>query len=104
MTEPGILLVTGGSGFLGSAIVALARQSRRRIRIFDRSPKGNAEDAELVVGDLSDLSAVRRACDGVSTIIHAAGLAHVFGSEARDLGRFTLANEIGTDNLVKAGS
>ena len=101
MTGPGILLVTGGSGFLGSAIVALARQSRRRVRIFDRSPKGSAEDAELVVGDLSDHSAVRRACDGVSTIIHAAGLAHVFGSEARDFGKFALANEIGTDNLVK---
>lgn len=102
MTAPGILLVTGGSGFLGSAIVALARQSHRRIRIFDRSPKGNAEDAELVVGDLADDSAVRRACDGVSTIIHAAGLAHVFGSESRDPDRFALANETGTDHLTKA--
>ena len=103
MTDPGILLVTGGSGFLGSAIVALARQSRRKVRIFDRSPKEHVDDVELVVGDLSDHSAVRGACDGVSTIIHAAGLAHVFGNEARDFGRFTLANEMGTDNLVKAG-
>jgi UDP-glucose 4-epimerase len=102
MTGPGILLVTGGSGFLGSAIVALARQSRSRIRIFDRSPKGNVEDTELIVGDLSDHSALRRACDEVSTIIHAAGLAHAFGSRARDIDRFTLANEMGTDNLVKA--
>ncbi len=102
MTDPGILLVTGGSGFLGSAIVALARQSPRRVRIFDRSPRGNVENAELVVGDLYDNSAVCRACEGVSTIIHAAGLAHVFGSEARNLDRFRLANEIGTDNLVKA--
>jgi nucleoside-diphosphate-sugar epimerase len=103
MTDPGILLVTGGSGFLGSAIVALARQSRRKVRSFDRTPKGHVEGVELVVGDLSDHSAIRGACDGVSTIIHAAGLAHVFGNEARDSGRFTLANEMGTDNLVKAG-
>jgi nucleoside-diphosphate-sugar epimerase len=103
MTDPGILLVTGGSGFLGSAIVALARQSRCKVRIFDRSPKERVDDVELVVGDLSDDSAVRGACDGVSTIIHAAGLAHGFGNKARDFGRLTLANEMGTDNLVKAG-
>ena len=102
MTDSGILLVTGGSGFLGSAIVALARQSRRRVRIFDRSPKGNVGNSDLVVGDLSDHFAIRKACEGVSTIIHAAGLAHVFGSEAKDIGRFMLANEIGTDNLVRA--
>jgi nucleoside-diphosphate-sugar epimerase len=102
MTDRGILLVTGGSGFLGSAIVALARQSPRRFRIFDRSPKGNAESAELVVGDLCDGPAIRRACEGVSTIIHAAGLAHVFGGAERNSGRFRLANEMGTDNLVKA--
>lgn len=97
-----MLLVTGGSGFLGSAIVTLARQSSRRLRIFDRSPNEIADAVELVVGDLCDDLAVRRACEGVSTIIHAAGLAHVFGSEARNHGRFRQANEIGTDNLVRA--
>jgi nucleoside-diphosphate-sugar epimerase len=103
MTDPGILLVTGGSGFLGSAIVALARQSGCRVRIFDRSNKGNIEKGvELVVGDLSDHSAVRRACEGVSMTIHAAGLAHVFGRDATDSDKFTLANEMGTDNLVRA--
>ena len=102
MTDPGLLLVTGGSGFLGSAIVSLARQSCRRVRIFNRSNKGNIENVETVVGDLSDHSAIRRACDGVSTIIHCAGLAHVFGSEGMDPGRFTHANEVGTDNLVRA--
>jgi nucleoside-diphosphate-sugar epimerase len=102
MTDPGVLLVTGGSGFLGSAVVSLARQSGRRVRIFNRSTKGNVADVETVVGDLSDHSALRTACDGVSTIIHCAGLAHVFGSEAKDSGRFTLANEVGTDNLVRA--
>jgi nucleoside-diphosphate-sugar epimerase len=101
MTDPGILLVTGGSGFLGSAVVSLARQSCRRVRTFNRSTKGNFEDVETVVGDFSDHSAVRRACDGVSTIIHCAGLAHVFGSEGRDSDRFTLANEVGTDTLVR---
>jgi UDP-glucose 4-epimerase len=102
MTDPGVLLVTGGSGFLGSAIVSLARQSGRRVRIFNRSTKGNIENVETVGGDLSDHSAVRTACDGVSAIIHCAGLAHVFDSEGKDSGRFTLANEVGTDNLVRA--
>src|SRR6516164_6940301 len=101
MTDPGILLVTGGSGFLGSAVVSLARQSCRRVRTFNRSTKGNVENVETVLGDLSDHSAIRRACDEVSTIIHCAGLAHVFGSEGRDSGRFTLANEVGTDTLVR---
>jgi nucleoside-diphosphate-sugar epimerase len=56
----------------------------------------------MVVADLGDSAALHKACEGVSAVIHAAGLAHVFGSAARDLARFRAVNEIGTANMMDA--
>lgn len=56
----------------------------------------------MYVGDISDTSLLRKASAGVTAIVHAAGLAHVFGPDAQDSALFNAVNETGTGNVVDA--
>jgi nucleoside-diphosphate-sugar epimerase len=96
------LLVTGASGFLGSRVVCLAREAGWRVRVFDRTARFDADGIETFVGDISDCALLRRASDGVAAIVHAAGLAHVVGSAARNSSAFNAVNDVGTGNVVDA--
>ena len=97
------LLVTGSGGFLGSRIVHLAHEAGWQVRGFDRNPRTEIDGVETVVGDICDTEMLRKACEGVTAIAHAAGLAHVFGPESRDPALFNTVNEEGTHCLVEAG-
>ena len=67
-------LVTGGAGFIGSAIARALLARGDRVRVLDNLLTGLKEavpeDAELVQGDLRDLGEVRAAVDGVEVVFH----------------------------------
>ncbi|HVP12046.1 MAG TPA: NAD-dependent epimerase/dehydratase family protein [Phycisphaerae bacterium] len=69
-------LVTGATGLLGSHIVEQLRRRDRPVRVLVRSGADvrwlQTQGVEMVRGDLNDLPAVRRACEGVQCIYHAA--------------------------------
>jgi nucleoside-diphosphate-sugar epimerase len=73
------ILVTGGSGFLGSALVkALVRQSEA-VRVFDDNSRGALRrlreverDIEFVSGDIRDAAAVDAAMRGIDEVHHLA--------------------------------
>ena len=96
------LMVTGASGFLGSEIVRLAHAAGWQVRAFDRDQRTQPDGVEVLKGDIADRDVLRRACEGVSAIIHTAGLAHVFGPRAKDANSFNLVNETGTANVLDA--
>ncbi len=56
---------------LGRAIVQQLLDRGRSVRILDIEPAGNG-GAEMMVGDVRDAAAVRRACQGVDTVFHTA--------------------------------
>jgi len=66
-----VYLVTGGAGMLGRAIVSQLLEQRKTVRIIDIEPAKDNR-AEMIMGDIRDAAAVRRACDGVDTVFHAA--------------------------------
>ncbi len=99
---PKRLMITGASGFLGSEIVRLARTTGWRVRALVRNPQKRIEGVEVIQGDIADPAVLRRACEGVSAVVHAAGLAHVFGPATKDLARFHAVNATGTAQLVGA--
>jgi dihydroflavonol-4-reductase len=70
------LLVTGGTGFLGMALVPRLLAAGHQVRLIGRSaPQGEAlAGAEFVRGDLKDRDAVRRALQGVEAVYHLAGM------------------------------
>jgi len=70
-----LLLVTGASGFIGSAIAIAARKAGYRVRALVRrsSPRTNiGPDDEVVVGDICDPASLARALLGVRYLAHAA--------------------------------
>ena len=66
-----VYLVTGGAGMLGRAIASQLLEQRKSVRIIDIEPAKDNR-AEIIVGNIRDAAAVRRACDGVDTVFHAA--------------------------------
>jgi nucleoside-diphosphate-sugar epimerase len=73
-----------------------------RVRALVRNPQKRFEGVEIIQGDIADSTVLRRACEGVSAVVHAAGLAHVFGIAAKDLERFHAVNAVGTAKLIDA--
>jgi len=78
-------LVTGGTGFIGSALVKRMVREGYEVRVLDNDLRGSAErlkdvpeKIELVQVDIRDAGAVQKACKGVDSVIH---LAFINGTE-----------------------
>jgi len=69
------ILVTGGTGFLGGALVPLLAEAGHALRLLGRSPAPEAAalGAEVVQAPLQDRAALRRALAGVEVVYHLAG-------------------------------
>lgn len=70
-----LLLITGASGFVGSAVAIAARRAGYRVRVLVRSssPRTNIQpDDEVVIGDIRDRASLADALRGARYLIHAA--------------------------------
>jgi UDP-glucose 4-epimerase len=97
------VLVTGGSGFVGSHVVdrLLAHGHEPRILDLARSRHHPPAHVDIVVGDLLDPAAVRRAMQGCQAVVHLAAVADV-GDVIADPARADLVNVRGTGVLLEA--
>lgn len=105
------LLVTGGTGTVGSAVVRhyLSRQDYSRIVVFSRDEQKQEEmrrsidDSRLrfFLGDIRDAGRLRRAMEGVDTVVHAAALKCIHFGESNPI-EFIRTNVDGSVNVVDA--
>lgn len=79
------ILVTGGSGFIGSALVIALLRQNHTVRVFDNNSRGNLRrlagvlgDIEFIEGDIRNPEVVDRATVGMDVVAH---LAFVNGTE-----------------------
>ena len=79
------ILVTGGSGFIGSGLVKALLRAGCRVRVLDDNSRGSPRrlsevenDIEFIAGDIRDAAAVESAARGMDEVHH---LAFVNGTE-----------------------
>lgn len=84
MGQPGLVLVTGGAGFIGSHLVEALLARGCRVRVVDNLATGHLRNLahlegryEWLEGDLADFDACRRAVAGVEAIFHEAAIPSV---------------------------
>lgn len=94
------VLVTGGGGVVGGAVVRALLDRGDEVRSFSRGdhPHLRAGGVEVLRGDLADLDAVERAVHGCDAVIHAAAKAD-FSLDPRP---FVATNVVGTANVIAA--
>jgi nucleoside-diphosphate-sugar epimerase len=102
------VLVTGGTGFIGSHVAARLVEDGHTVRLLVRDAAKVARvpalidtaSIDVVVGDITDGESVARALDGCTAVVHAA--AHVSLAE-RDAARAQAVN-LGGTRLVVGGA
>ena len=117
-----MILVTGGTGFVGGHVVRALRDAGRRVRVLVRDPGAAGElealGCELVEGDMTEPETLGRALDGVACVIHLVAIRQgkdeqferIMSRGTRDLvdaargagvGRFVHMSALGTNEGTK---
>lgn len=105
-----ILMITGGTGSFGNAVMRRFLNTEiKEIRIFSRDEKKQDEMRNLYkndklkfyIGDVRDLSSTKNAMHGVDYIFHAAALKQVPSCEFFPL-EAVKTNVLGTENVLTA--
>ena len=96
----GPVFITGASGFIGGKLAERLLGEGRPVCVLSRRPLPALEKsgAAVILGDLADLNALRRGCEGAATVFHVAGRVGVWGPDAD----FFKVNVEGTDNVIVA--
>lgn len=94
------ILVTGGGGFLGGAIVRQLRARGDEVATFSRGayPALSRMGVTHFQGDLSAYPALKQAMEGCNAVFHVAGKMGMWGK----FGDFYRANVTGTENVLRA--
>ena len=100
-----LVLVTGGTGYVGSHAIAALVGAGHRVRVLARSPEKipaalgplGVHGVETATGDVTEPDAVERGLTGCDAVLHAAS---VFSLDARKAGEMNSVNVRGTDIVL----
>jgi UDP-glucose 4-epimerase len=95
------VLVTGGSGFIGSHVVDQLAEAGHKPVIYDRRPSPFRDDIQTELGELSDLTRLELAMSGCDAVMHLAAAADV-NEVAKMPVESEAANARGTINVLEA--
>ena len=99
-----MILITGGTGFLGAYIIKELVEKGYPVRAIRRSnklpsfiPSSIFSKVEWVTGDILDILSLLDAMEGIDTVIHSAAIISFIDSEKKEMYR---TNVEGTANVV----
>lgn len=109
------ILITGGTGSLGNALVArflsdypqieriviYSRDELKQYEMAHRTPFAGQSSLRFFIGDVRDRDRLRRALEGVDTVIHAAALKQVPTAEYNPF-ECIKTNVLGAQNVIEA--
>jgi len=112
IVENKVVLVTGGTGSIGSVLVKqlIKNHSPKQVRIFDHSEIGLFEASRrysgntklrFLLGDVRDKARAMTALKGVDVVFHTAALKHVSLNEYNPF-ESVKTNVVGTQNVLEA--
>ena len=91
------IALTGGTGFVGQAVLDCAEAKGTALRALTRSPQQPREGVTWIAGDLADRKALKQLVRGAEAVIHVAGLTNAPGPA-----EFEAGNVAGTLALIEA--
>ena len=108
------LLITGGTGSFGkdfiqyslthcpsiNRLVVLSRDELKQWELQEKYPRDKYPQLRFFLGDIRDKDRIKRALEGVDTVVHAAALKQVPAAEYNPI-EFIKTNIIGTENLIQ---
>ena len=97
MSKLGTLAITGGTGFVGQAVLDAADRAGLAVRSLARKIPAERSNVDWVQGNLGDGEALAQLAKNADAIIHIAGL-----TNAPDPAEFEAANVDGTANVIAA--
>lgn len=92
-----LIAVTGGTGFVGKAVMAHALAEGLQIRALTRRPQPALENVDWVMGTLDDQSQLEALVAGADAVLHIAGMVN-----APDRAAFEHCNATGTAHVIAA--
>ena len=92
-----ILALTGGTGFVGGALIAQTLGAGHRVKALARRPQPPRDGVEWVAGALDDPAALNRLVRGAEAVVHVAGVVN-----APDRAGFVAGNVEGTRAILRA--
>lgn len=93
------VLITGGNGGIGSALVDYLLENGDELRTFDRTAARRERTVPHAVGDLRDIRDVRRAVEGVEAVAHFGAIPSDDGATPEDV---YATNVLGTLHVLQA--
>lgn len=117
-----MILLTGGTGFVGSRVAHALRAEGKEVRCLVRDPAGagrlRAWGCELVAGDMTDQESLARAVQGCDSVVHLVAIIHgkpadyerimpqgtrdlLAASRSASVRRFVLMSALGTSERTK---
>lgn len=101
------VFLTGGTGFIGQALVQRILARGWSLKVLVRDPEGAAarwvaqQGASLVRGDVTSPAGLAAGLSGSDLLIHNAGV-YEFGADATTIARMSAVNVQGTENILGA--
>ncbi len=100
------VLVTGGTGYVGSRLKEFLRRDGHNVRLLVRKESADtvkssapADGYEVVVGDVFETNTCLHACDGCDAVVHLVGIIREFPSSGIT---FDEVHRVATANIVDA--
>jgi UDP-N-acetylglucosamine 4,6-dehydratase (inverting) len=109
------ILITGGTGSFGKAFIAetlkcyptierlviYSRDELKQWELQQRYPERDFPQLRFFIGDVRDRDRLKRALEGIDTVVHAAALKQVPAAEYNPM-EFINTNVLGAENVVQA--
>ena len=109
------ILITGGTGSFGKTFIAetlrrfptierlviYSRDELKQWELQQQFPENRFPQLRFFIGDVRDRDRLRRALEGIHTVVHAAALKQVPAAEYNPI-EFVKTNVLGAENLIQA--